>query len=227
MSGSVKLSIGLRIRSMIHDFFIDHYYADNCDGKFISRSSWSVSKWLFTHFIYDCASVEFPNIIPAQLELFRFSLSGQKPSGKHKLVSIFYIYYTSNMGTRNSHQEKKMVDSSGVVNNNIVLGYDHPLIYIQCATLGVLIIQLIVVLYYKHRRGIIKRHVGKNNNNANEWGTANKSSVHNNQKCRKINFQIVYCRNSWADERSIVPTQCFFNLICNVIFSPIVSKHIK
>lgn len=69
------------------------------------------------------------------------------------------------MGTRNSHEEKKVVDSSGVVNNNIVLEYNHPLVFIQCAILGVLILQMIVVLYYKHRRGIIKRYVASTNNN--------------------------------------------------------------
>lgn len=68
------------------------------------------------------------------------------------------------MGGSGSSEEKKTVDSSGTVNNNVVISdpvefYNKEIVCILWIILALKIMELILFFYREHRRGLKKKYV--------------------------------------------------------------------
>lgn len=72
------------------------------------------------------------------------------------------------MGKSNSKEEK--IESSGTVNNNVILTqedtiniYSRELVYLLAALIALKVFEIIMVIYYKHRRHLKKMYQSREN----------------------------------------------------------------
>lgn len=76
------------------------------------------------------------------------------------------------MGAKTSTEVRKEVDATGTVNNNIVLkntdtmnvSTDFEMFILIAIICGIKILELLLFIYFKHRRGLKKTYISNKNN---------------------------------------------------------------